>query len=277
MQKIKLGRLYLVLIFVLMYAPIIYLIIFAFNQGDQMAHFTGFSLRHFREMFADHHLIRILINTFIVAFLSSILATLIGTFGALGIYQIKRPGIKNMILSLNNILMVSPDVIIGASFLILFTLGGISLGFGSVLLAHIAFSIPIVVLLVLPKLNEMDTALIRAAQDLGANSQQVLNRVVLPYIWPGVIAGFFMAITYSLDDFAVTFFVTGNGFTTLSVEIYARARHGIDLSINALSAVMFLFSLILVVIYYVITNPKYNKSGLKLRRRSAMKQRGGIQ
>ncbi|AEJ23900.1 ABC transporter permease [Weissella koreensis] len=277
MKKIKIGRIYLILVFILMYAPILYLIVFAFNQGDQMSRFTGFSLRHFQDMFADHHLVSILINTFILAFLSSILATLIGTFGALGIYQIRKPSLKNLVLSLNNILMVSPDVIIGASFLILFTLGGITLGFGSVLLAHIAFSIPIVVLLVLPKLNEMDTALIRAAQDLGANSYQVLSRVVLPYSWPGIIAGFFMAITYSLDDFAVTFFVTGNGFSTLSVEIYARARHGIDLSINALSAVMFLFSLVLVVIYYFITNPKKHKGGLKIRRRSTIKQHGGIQ
>ncbi|MCM0583307.1 ABC transporter permease [Weissella diestrammenae] len=252
MKKHYLGTSYLVFVFILMYAPIFYMIFFAFNRGNYMTSFTGFSLRHFGNMFSDRRLMSILLNTFIIAFLSSLLATLIGTFGALGIYQTKQKGIKNILLSLNNILLVSPDVIIGASFLILFTMFGLTLGFGSVLLAHIAFSIPIVVLMVLPRLNEMNSALISAAQDLGANWRQVLSRVILPYAWPGILAGFFMAITYSLDDFAVTFFVTGNGFSTLSVEIYARARHGIDLSINALSALMFMVSLILVMIYYYI-------------------------
>ena len=201
-----------------------------------------------------------------MALLSSVIATLIGTFGALGVYNTKRRGTKNLLLSLNNVLMVSPDVIIGASFLIFFTMIGMSLGFGSVVLSHIAFSIPIVVLMVLPRLNEMNPALIDAARDLGASNYQVLSRVVLPYAWPGILAGFFMAITYSLDDFAVTFFVTGNGFSTLSVEIYSRARQGIDLSINALSALMFLLSLLLVTIYYFISN--YSM-------KSSKKKRGG--
>ena len=159
-------------------------------------------------------------------------------------------------LALNNVLMVSPDVIIGASFLIFFTALGIGLNFGSVLLSHIAFSIPIVVLMVLPRLNEMDTSLIDAARDLGANSWQVFSNVLIPAIMPGIFSGMFMALTYSLDDFAVTFFVTGNGFSTLSVEIYSRARQGIDLEINALSTVMFLFVLLLVGIYYFITTKK---------------------
>ncbi|MCP6042563.1 ABC transporter permease subunit, partial [Klebsiella pneumoniae] len=129
----------------------------------------------------------------------------------------------------NNVLIVSPDVIIGASFLILFTMLGIQLGFYSVLLAHIAFSVPIVVILVLPKLQEMSPTLIDASRDLGASTWDVLTKVILPYITPGIFAGFFTALTYSLDDFAVTFFVTGNGFTTLAVEVYSRARQGISL------------------------------------------------
>jgi spermidine/putrescine transport system permease protein len=153
---------------------------------------------------------------------------------------------------LNNVLIVSPDVIIGASFLILFTMLGIQLGFYSVLLSHIAFSVPIVVILVLPKLQEMSPTLIDASRDLGASTWDVLTKVILPYITPGVFAGFFTALTYSLDDFAVTFFVTGNGFTTLAVEVYSRARQGISLEINALSAILFLFTLILVIGYYVL-------------------------
>jgi len=121
-----------------------------------------------------------------------------------------------------------------------------------VLISHIAFSVPIVVLMVLPKLQEMSPTLIYAARDLGATRWDVLTRVVVPYISPGIFAGFFMALTYSLDDFAVTFFVTGNGFSTLSVEIYSRARQGISLTINALSTLIFLVTLVLAVGYYVM-------------------------
>lgn len=264
----KWSNIYLIFVFILMYAPIFYLIFYSFNKGDFMADFSGFSWRHYIDMFADIRLMQILVNTFIVALLSALIATLVGLFGALGIYNTKQQNTKNVLLSLNNILMVSPDVIIGASFLIFFTMVGLKLGFGSVVLAHIAFSIPIVVLMVLPKLNEMNPALVDAARDLGANNYQVLSRVILPYAWPGILSGFFMAITYSLDDFAVTFFVTGNGFSTLSVEIYSRARQGIDLSVNALSALMFLLSLILVIIYYFISN--YSSKGSKKKRGARM-------
>ncbi|HEY4399535.1 MAG TPA: ABC transporter permease [Lactobacillaceae bacterium] len=249
------GRnLFLWIVFALMYAPILYLVFYSFNKGDYMSHFSGFSWRHYGDMFADARLMQILVDTFIVALLSSLLSTIIGTMGALLVYGERKKWFKDGLLSLNNVLLVSPDVIIGASFLILFTVLGIQLGFGSVLLSHIAFSIPIVVLMILPNLQEMPNSLAESAQDLGANGWQVLSKVVLPYTWPGVLAGFFMALTYSLDDFAVTFFVTGNGFSTLSVEIYSRARQGIDLSINALSALMFLLSLILVVAYYFISS-----------------------
>ena len=135
----------------------------------------------------------------------------------------------------------------------LFAMAGITLGFTSVLLSHIAFSVPIVVLMVMPKLQEMSPTLIDAAHDLGAESWDVLSRVIIPYITPGILAGFFMALTYSLDDFAVTFFVTGQGFSTLSVEIYSMAKQGISLTINALSTLVFLVTLGLVVVCYVIT------------------------
>ena len=159
-------------------------------------------------------------------------------------------------LSINNILMVAPDVMIGASFLILFTTVKYQLGFLSVLASHVAFSIPIVVLMVLPRLKEMNRDMVHAAYDLGATQIQMLKEIMMPYLTPAIIAGYFMAFTYSLDDFAVTFFVTGNGFSTLSVEIYSRARQGISLSINALSALVFLFSVLLVIGYYFITREK---------------------
>jgi spermidine/putrescine transport system permease protein len=213
--------------------------------------FTGFTLEHFQALFADSRLILIVVQTFLLAFLSAFIATIIGTFGAIYIHQAKKKR-QNTILSLNNVLLVSPDVMIGASFLILLTSIGFKLGFASVLMAHIAFSIPIVVLMVLPRLQEMDQDMINAAYDLGATQRQTMMEVVLPFLTPGIIAGFFMAFTYSLDDFAVTFFVTGNGFSTLSVEIYSRARHGISLEINALSALVFMLSILLVIGYYMI-------------------------
>jgi len=258
----KVARLYLAFVFFVLYIPIFYLIYYSFNSGGTMHHFESFTLDWYKDVFDDTRLLVIVLHTIIVALLSSSLATIIGVFGAIAIYYATHRW-KQTLLTLNNILIVSPDVIIGASFLILFTIAGIQLGFTSVLLSHIAFSIPIVVLMVLPKLQEMSPTLIDAARDLGANEWNVLTKVVLPYVTPGIFAGFFMALTYSLDDFAVTFFVTGNGFSTLSVEIYSRARQGISLSVNALSTLLFLFTLLLVVVYYIITQRASAKGGQK--------------
>ncbi|MFX3619269.1 MAG: ABC transporter permease [Sporolactobacillus sp.] len=258
MKRNHLGaKVYLGIVFFILYLPIFFLIYYSFNKAGDMTHFTGFTLRWYSEVFADKHLIVIVIDTVIIALLSSTLSTFLGVLGGLAIYGTAHRRTKTILLSLNNVLMVSPDVIIGASFLILFTLVGIKLGFISVLLAHIAFSVPIVVLMVLPKLQEMSPTLIDAARDLGARQWDVLSKVVLPFITPGIFAGFFMALTYSLDDFAVTFFVTGNGFSTLSVEIYSRARQGISMSINALSTLIFLLTLVIVLAYYFIRSGRH--------------------
>lgn len=248
----KWNNFYLIFVFVVLYAPIFYLIFYSFNEGGTMNNFTGFTWEHYQAVFEDTRLIGIVLNTLLVALLSALIATVVGTFGAIYIYYTRKMKTRRVLLSLNNILMVSPDVIIGASLLILFTLIGFSFGFASVLLAHVAFSIPIVVLMVLPRLYEMKDSMISAAQDLGANSWQVISRILLPSITPGILSGFFMAFTYSLDDFVVTFFVTGNGFSTLAVEIYSRARRGVSLEINALSALMFLFTLVLILGYNAI-------------------------
>ncbi len=259
MARRKLSNLYLVAVFVVLYAPIFYLLFYSFNSGGSMRNFESFTLDWYKEVFADTRLLIIVLNTFVIALLSSVISTILGIAGALAIHYIRKHQPKNTLLALNNVLIVSPDVIIGASFLILFTIIGIKLGFTSVLLSHIAFSVPIVVIMVLPKLQEMSPTLIDAARDLGASSWNVLTKVIMPYIKPGVFAGFFMALTYSLDDFAVTFFVTGNGFSTLSVEIYSRARQGISLSINALSTLIFLFTIVLVIGYYFL-NQRNNRS-----------------
>lgn len=251
----KAANLYLGFVFLILYLPIFYLIYYAFNSGETMSSFDGFTWKHFQTLFADNRLMLIVVQTFLLAFLSSLIATIIGTFGAIYIYQVKRR-IRGSLLAANNILMVAPDVMIGAAFLILFTAVGVELGFLSVLLSHVAFSIPIVVLMVLPRLREMNDDMISAAFDLGASQFQMFREIMLPYLTPAIIAGYFMAFTYSLDDFAVTFFVTGNGFSTLSVEIYSRARQGISLEINALSALLFLFSIVLVIGYYFISREK---------------------
>ena len=257
MEKInKRSKIYLTLVFIVLYAPIFFLIFYSFNSGDSMTNFKSFTLSHYKDVFADNRLVVILLNTIIVALLSALFATIIGTMGAIGIQTMRNRKLRNTVLSLNNILIVSPDVIIGASFLILFTMIGLKLGFMSVLLSHIAFSIPIVVIMVLPKMQEMSNSLIDAALDLGASKKEVVTRVILPYIQPGIFAGFFMALTYSLDDFAVTFFVTGNGFSTLSVEIYSMERAGVSLTVNAISGLVFAVTMLLVIGYYFVTNRK---------------------
>lgn len=248
----KLSKIYLTVVFIILYTPIFYLIFYSFNSGGSMTGFDSFTLEHYAAVFDDTRLLTIVINTLIVALLSALISTAIGVLGAIAILFMRNKAIRQAILSLNNILIVSPDVIIGASFLILFTLIGVKLGFASVLISHIAFSIPIVVIMVLPKLQEMSPTLIDAALDLGATKRDVLMRVIIPFIKPGIFAGFFLALTYSLDDFAVTFFVTGNGFATLSVEIYSMARTGITLTINALSGLIFLVTIILVIGHYMI-------------------------
>ncbi|MDO4912075.1 MAG: ABC transporter permease [Lactobacillus sp.] len=258
-MKRRISHLYLGTVLILLYIPIFYLIMFSFSKGQSMNYFHGFTWEHYQTLFSDNRFIGIFLDTIMLALLSSLIATVVGTMGAIAISEAKNKKEERIYLAINNILIVSPDVIIGASFLIFFTAIGLHLGFISVLLSHVAFSIPIVVLMVLPKLKEMDRTLVDAARDLGANNYQVFDQVVIPAILPGILSGFFMALTYSLDDFAVTFFVTGNGFTTLSVEIYSRARQGIDLEVNALSAIIFLVVLVLVFIYYFLSIKKSKK------------------
>lgn len=261
----KFSNLFLIIVFIIMYLPLGYLIFYSFNSGGNMNTFESFTFEHYLAVFSDKRLINIVLNTIILALLSSLIASVIGTLGAISISYSKSKKFKKRVLSLNSVLMVLPDIMMGASFLILFSiLIKIPMGFFSVLLAHIAFSIPIVVLMVLPRLYALNEDMIRAAEDLGAEDMTILNKIILPNIASGIFAGFFMALTYSLDDFAVTFFVTGSGFSTLSIEIYSRVRTGISLEINALSALIFAIALIMVIIYYMIERreAKRNEQGI---------------
>ena len=270
-KRFQASHLYLIFMFAILYLPIFYLIYYSFNAGGTMSEFTGFTLEHYENMFADTRLMSFLMNTFIVALLSALLATMIGTFGAIAIYFTRQNRNQQILLNLNNVLMVTPDVMMGASFLILFSLLiPIKFGFWTVLIAHVAFSVPIVVLMVLPRLYEMNKNMITAAKDLGANPSQILSRIILPSIWSGIISGFFMAFTYSLDDFAVTFFVTGNGFSTVAVEVYSRARVGISLEINALSTLMFIVAFVLVLGYYYLQVGETRRKARRFRQEKAV-------
>ncbi|ALN76144.1 MULTISPECIES: ABC transporter permease [Staphylococcus] len=247
------GKSYLIGLLIVLYLPIFYLMFYSFNSEGNMVHFGGFTLEHYVTLFNNKRLLEVVFNTIAVALIAAAISTIIGVFGALMLYQIRNQSLKISFLTLNNVLMVSSDVVIGASFLIMFTaighVTGFGLGFTSVLVSHIAFCIPIVVIIVLPKLYEMNESILDAGRDLGASDFQVLSRIVIPQLMPGIIGGFFMALTYSLDDFTVSFFVTGNGFSVLSVEVYSMARRGISMEINAISTILFLIIMLGLVIY----------------------------
>ena len=237
------GKLYIGLLVALLYTPILFLMVYSFNSAGNMSHFESFTLDHYRSLFQNERLMSVIFNTLAVALLAAAISTVIGVFGAIGLFYLRNRKMKLTMLTFNNVLMVSSDVVIGASFLIMFTavghFTGLGLGFSTVLISHIAFCIPIVVILVLPQLYEMNHNMLNAARDLGANEWQLLTRVLIPNMLPGIVGGFFMALTYSLDDFTVSFFVTGNGFSVLSVEVYAMARKGLSMEINAISTLIF--------------------------------------
>ncbi len=264
------GKIYFTIILIFLYLPIFFLIFYSFNGAGNMTHFKGFTFDHYTSVFQNKRLLVIIVNTIAIALLAASISTLIGICGAIGIYYLRNKKLKVGLLTLNNIIMVSSDVVIGSSFLLLFTVighyTGMGLGFWSVLISHIAFCVPIVVLLVLPKLYDMNTSMIDAAKDLGATSWQTLIKVVIPHILPGAIGGFFMALTYSLDDFTVSFFVTGSGFSVLSVEVYSMARKGITMEINAISTLLFALVMILILGYYF----------LKRSQQKRLEKRGGI-
>ena len=236
------GKLYIGILLAILYIPIFFLMFYSFNSAGNMIHFEHFTLEHYQSLFQNDRLMSVIFNTVAVALLAAAISTIIGTFGAISLYYLRNKKFKVTLLTLNNVLMVSSDVVIGASFLIMFTaighLTGLGLGFGTVLASHIAFCIPIVVIVVLPQLNEMNNNILNAARDLGATESQIFGRVLIPNLMPSIIGGFFMALTYSLDDFTVSFFVTGNGFSVLSVEVYAMARKGISMEINAISTIV---------------------------------------
>ncbi|MDU2489407.1 MAG: ABC transporter permease [Clostridium celatum] len=249
-------RFYLILIFIFLYTPIVTLMVFSFNDSKSMGKWSGFTLRWYTQLFQNARIMEALNYTIIIAVISSIVATIIGTFAAIGIHRMKGLP-KKTLLNINNLPVLNPDIVTGISIMSLFIfifpiLNKIGInaqfGFTTMLLAHITFNIPYVVLSVLPKLRQLPSNITEAALDLGATPGYAMRKIILPQIKPGIVAGLLMAFTMSIDDFVISFFTTGPGVTNLSIEIYSMARKGINPSINALSTLMFITVLILLLI-----------------------------
>ena len=259
-MKIKLEsfikRFYLILLFIFLYTPIVTLMVFSFNDSKSMGKWSGFTLRWYSQLFQNARIMEALKYTIIIAVISSVVATIIGTLAAIGIHRMKGLP-KKTLLNINNLPVLNPDIVTGISIMSLFIfifplLNKIGInaqfGFTTMLLAHITFNIPYVVLSVLPKLRQLPSNITEAALDLGATPGYAMRKIILPQIKPGIFAGLLMAFTMSIDDFVISFFTTGPGVTNLSIEIYSMARKGINPSINALSTLMFITVLTLLLI-----------------------------
>lgn len=240
-------RLYLMLIFTFLYAPILVLIVYSFNGGKARGSWDGFSLHWYKALLEDREVLLAVKNTFLVATISTLVSTMIGTLGALGI-SLYRSKLKRIILGLNQIPVINPDIVMAVGLMVLYRTMDMEFGLFTLILAHIAFTVPYVVLSVLPKLRQMPSALPEAAMDLGATPAQTLWKVILPYIRPGMISGALMAFTLSVDDFVISFFTTGNGVETISTTVFSMARRGINPVINALSALIFATMLLLMIV-----------------------------
>ena len=240
-------RFYLGLVLFFLYIPIVVLIVQSFNAGKSRAKWEGFSFRWYEELFKDPNIMNSLIVTLAIAVLAALFATIIGTFAAIGIHAMKRRP-QQLMLTLNNIPMTMPDIVTGISLMLLFIFTQVERGFVTMLLAHITFDVPYVILSIMPKLKQMNKNTYEAALDLGATPMYALFHVILPQVMPGVITGAMLAFTLSLDDFTISYFTTSPLVQNLSTLIYSQARKGIKPTMNALSALMFVALLLLLLV-----------------------------
>ena len=267
-----LQKIYLALIFILLYAPIVTLVVLSFNQSKTRAKWGGFTLKWYKELFQNQQIMSAFYTTLIIAFISAAIATLIGTAAAIAIQSMKQKW-KTMYMGLTNIPMMNAEIVMGVSLMLLFIAFHMTLGFGTILIAHITFNIPYVILSVAPKLKQTNRYTYEAALDLGASPLKAFFKVVFPDIVPGVLSGFMMAFTMSLDDFVITHFTKGPGIDTLSTKIYTEVRKGIKPEIYALSTIMFVTVLVLLLL--VNYSPKEEEEALarkKVRRPSRVKK-----
>lgn len=247
MVKNLMKRGYTFLIFFFLYAPIVVLIIFSFNESKSRVNWTGFTFKWYKELFRDQYILNALYNTITIALFSAIIATTLGTAAAIGIHAMKKYP-KLLVMNVSYLPVLNPDIVTAISMMLLFIFVKLPLGYLSLLMAHITFNLPYVILSVLPKLKQLNKYTFEAALDLGATPLYAYRKVVLPQIRSGVITGFLLAFTLSVDDFVISFFTTGSGVSNVSIAIYAMARRGINPKINALLTIMFISVLILLLI-----------------------------
>lgn len=238
---------YLYAVFMFLYIPIVILMVFSFNSAKSRGMWGGFSLKWYAEMFTDADLLAALKNTLVIGVLSAIFSCIIGTMAAIGIHGFKNKRVRGIINEITNIPMVSSELVTGVSMMLLFIAMNIPRGMFTMLLSHITFNIPYVILSVVPKLIQLDTNLYEAALDLGAKPTYAFRHVVVPEIMPGIINGLLMAFTLSIDDFVISFFTAGNGVSNLSIYVYTTAKR-LNPKVNALSTVMFVSIMLLLFI-----------------------------
>ena len=262
-MKKYLSRIYLCLIFGILYIPILTLIFFSFNEANSTAVFTSFSLKWYKELFSSPETFTALRNTLILAILSSLIATVIGTAAAEGIYRMRSKFLKSSITSVTNIPMMNPDIVTGMSMMLFFVavaaIIGISyedIGFTAMLIAHTTFCLPYVILSVLPRINELGDSLSEAALDLGCTPFKAFFKVKLPNIMPGVLSGMVMAFTMSLDDFVISYFVGSSNFQTLPLLIYSMTKKKVTPDMYALSSLIIITIFTLLIISNVRSGRK---------------------
>lgn len=249
MKKTKtLSGVYFALMLMFLYLPIMVLIVFSFNETKGYI-WSGFSFKWYLDLFSNERILDSLTNTLIIAAVASVISTILGAAAAVGVYSMQNKRVKGAIKSVTNLPLLSPEIVMGISLMLLFSMARMSGGFLTLIIAHVSFCVPSVFLSVLPKLRQLNPNMYEAALDLGCNPFQAFVKVLLPEIMPGVITGFLMALTYSLDDFVVSYFTAGN-VQTLSIEIYSMVKKRVSPEINALSTIMF----VVVLTVLLITN-----------------------
>ena len=242
-----LKKIYIALIFVFLYAPILTLIVLSFNRSKTRAKWGGFSLMWYVSLFSNRDIMEALSTTLSIALLSSAIATIIGVCTCVGLRKMKTTS-RSVIIGVTNIPMLNADIVTGISLMLLFLSIGMKFGFGTILLSHITFNIPYVILSVMPRMKNLNTPVYEAALDLGASPVYAFFKVVLPELLPGILSGFLLAFTMSLDDFIITHFTKGAGIDTLSTKIYTEVKKGIKPEMYALSTIIFVSVLILLIL-----------------------------
>lgn len=246
-MKSVMKKLYIALIILFLYAPIGTLIVLSFNKSRTRAKWGGFTFQWYVSLFQNEEILRALFNTLLIAFLSSLAATVIGTVACIAMMAMKRRT-KSILMGITNIPMLNADIVTGISLMLLYISLGIRFGIGTILLSHITFNIPYVILSVMPRVKQLNLSTYEAALDLGASHPNAFFKVVLPDLMPGILSGFLMAFTMSLDDFIITHFTKGVGVDTLSTKIYTEIKKGIKPEMYALSALIFVTVLTLLIL-----------------------------